>query len=105
MRRFRSRSSLAHTLNDANTLFVDFFNKVWLGWTLAGLAAVGWYKYAPDAGEGTYLTDWMSYYSTSSEVWNKINLQHLLMSAEGQMEVLTITDAKRPPVHRYRFPQ
>ncbi|KIP06591.1 hypothetical protein PHLGIDRAFT_35859 [Phlebiopsis gigantea 11061_1 CR5-6] len=83
----------------------DFFNKVWLGWTFAGLAAVGWYKYAPEAGEGTYLTDWMSYYNTSSEVWNKINLQHLVMSTEGQMEVLTIADAKKPPVHRYRFPQ
>ena len=88
-----------------SSLCLDFFNKVWLSWAVAGLAAVGWYKYAPQAGEGTYLTDWMSHYNTSSEVWNKINVKHLIMSTEGQMDVLTVMDAKKPPVHRYRFPQ
>ena len=84
---------------------VDFFNKVWLGWTLAGLTAVGFYKYAPAAGEGTYLTDVINHYNTSREVWNRINLKHLVLSAEEQSDVLTVAHAKSPPVHRYRFPQ
>lgn len=80
-------------------------NKVWLGWTLAGLTAVGFYKFAPSPEDDTVVSRFIQYYSTPKETWAKINVKHLLLSAEEQLDVLTIVDAKRPPVHRFRYPQ
>lgn len=108
VRRLDLLDQISPTKRTADTVIlvcIDFFNKVWLGWTVAGLVTMGWYNYAPGSGEGTYLTKAISHYITPHQVWERINLKHLTMSAEGQVDALTVGSAKRPPVHRYRYPQ
>ena len=72
---------------------------------LFGLAVAGFYNFAPTPGEDAYLTRWIAHYKPQKELWENINFQHLLLSAKGSDETLLVTDAKRPPIHRYRYPQ
>ncbi|KAI0793262.1 hypothetical protein C8Q75DRAFT_749520 [Abortiporus biennis] len=77
----------------------------WRYFILFGLFSVGFYKFAPSPSEENYVTEFLKHYATPREVWSKLNLQHLVLSAEDQEGVLLTADAKLPPVHRYRFPQ
>ena len=47
----------------------------------------------------------IDHYRTPKEAWEKVNLRHLALEAQGSQETLIIADAQRPPVHRYRYPQ
>lgn len=100
-----SRRKLVHHPCLALTIMAAFSTGLWRNIVLAGLAAAAFYKFAPVPGDETYLTKWIAQYSIPRETWNKANLTHLLLSVEGQQDTLVIADAKRPPVHRYRFPQ
>ncbi|KAI0686360.1 hypothetical protein BC835DRAFT_1256643, partial [Cytidiella melzeri] len=83
----------------------SFSNKTWRNWALGGLAVALFYKFAPTPGDDAYLTRWISLYSTDKSLWADRLQKHLLLSAEGQVQSLIVADAKRPPVHRYRYPQ
>lgn len=89
------------------SLFYDiaFANSVWRNWVLAGLAVVGFYKFAPTPGEETYITRWISQYATDKSTWQELNLKHLALSAEGQNDALVVQGAKKSSVLRYRYPQ
>lgn len=71
---------------------------------LFSLVVVGFYKYAPKRDEENQITRFLEHNATPREVWAKLNLQHLLLEAEGQVDTLIVADAKRGPVHRYRYP-
>ncbi|CCM00404.1 uncharacterized protein FIBRA_02434 [Fibroporia radiculosa] len=83
----------------------DFSSPVWRNFVLLGLAAAGFYKLAPAPGDDTYLTRFIAHYSTPRDVWENIRFKHLLLTVEGSDDTLLVADAKRPPIHRYRYPQ
>ncbi|KAI0342047.1 hypothetical protein BDW22DRAFT_1395900 [Trametopsis cervina] len=107
----RLASSAAHDDHhhhpEDNTVYPQetFANKTWRNWALAGLAAILFYKFAPAPGDETYLTRWIKMYQTEKSVWTELNNKHLALSAVGQIENLVVADARRPPVHRLRYPQ
>ncbi|EKM54351.1 uncharacterized protein PHACADRAFT_258151 [Phanerochaete carnosa HHB-10118-sp] len=82
-----------------------FANKVWLGWALAGLTASAFYKFAPSPEDDSYVKRLIDHYRIPKEAWEKINIKHLTLEAQGAQEMLIVADARRPPVHRFRFPQ
>ena len=86
-------------------VYTDFSSGVWRNFIIFGLAVVGFYKFAPSPTEDNYITRWIAHYKTPNKVWESINFNHLVMSAQGCDDVLLVTDAKRPPIHRYRYPQ
>ncbi|KAJ3477315.1 hypothetical protein NLI96_g10541 [Meripilus lineatus] len=96
-----------HAAESTNVAFPkeDFSSPVWRNFILFGLAVVGFYKFAPSPDESNYVTRLLEHNAVPREVWSKLNLQHLLLSAEGQQNTLTIADAQRKPIHRYRYPQ
>ena len=70
---------------------------MWLGWALAGLAAVGWYKYAPSPEEDNYVKRFIEhYFRTPRETWERLNLKHLTLEAQASQETLIVADARKP---------
>ena len=72
---------------------------------LATLGVVAFYKFAPAPGEENRLTAALAEYSKPSEFWEKLTLKHLMQTVEVSDGALLVGEAKRPPVHRYRYPQ
>ena len=85
--------------------FQGFASKGWAYTVAAALATVAFYKYAPAPGEANYITRYIEYYQTPRELWERINNHHLAISHDASEAKLLIDDAKRPPIHRYRYPQ
>jgi hypothetical protein len=77
----------------------------WRNSILTALVAVGFWNYAPAPGEDVYLTRWIAMYHTSTEEWLRLNLKHLVQSQQESQGIRLLTDARRPPMYRYRFPQ
>ncbi|KAI0319175.1 hypothetical protein OF83DRAFT_1163084 [Amylostereum chailletii] len=78
------------------------------GWTysiVAALGIVGFYKFAPTAGEDNFLTRYIAFYYTPVEEWATRNAKHLQLSSELSEAQHVIQGACRPPVRRYRYPQ
>jgi hypothetical protein len=72
---------------------------------LFSFLAVGFYKYAPAPSDDVYLTRWIAMYSASPDLWLNINAKHTALQKDiSEMNVL-LNDAKKPRVHRYRYPQ
>jgi len=69
------------------------------------LVAVGFWKFAPSPEEDVYLTRWIAMYATPVEEWSRVNLKHLLLSQEESEGIKLVSDARLPPVYRYRYPQ
>ncbi|KAF8070263.1 hypothetical protein FPV67DRAFT_1668136 [Lyophyllum atratum] len=82
-----------------------FSGPFWRNTVLASLFAVAAYKYAPEPTEDVYLTRWIALYSPSREQWLDMAAKHTALSVESSETTLLVTNAKRPPVHRYRYPQ
>ncbi|KAG5652238.1 hypothetical protein H0H81_005732 [Sphagnurus paluster] len=82
-----------------------FAGPFWRNTVLSGLAIVLAYKYAPEPTNDTYLTRWIALYTTPRDQWLDMAVKHTAMSAESSETTLLITDAKKPTVHRYRYPQ
>ncbi|PSS37879.1 hypothetical protein PHLCEN_2v347 [Hermanssonia centrifuga] len=82
----------------------DFSSSIWRNAIVFGLVGAALYKYAPSS-EDPILTRFISHYSTPKTVWEDLNVKHLLQTVENQIDTLVIADARRPPVHRYRYPQ
>ena len=72
---------------------------------MLSLLAVGFYKFAPAPGEDAGLTRWLASTATPREVWEYRNAKHLALVQRASADTLLTTDARRPPVHRYRYPQ
>ncbi|KAG6857256.1 hypothetical protein H0H87_007089 [Tephrocybe sp. NHM501043] len=83
----------------------DFSSPVWRNTVLAGLVAAAAYKFAPEATHDTYLTRWIALYSTPRERLMDIAVKHTAMSADDSDTEQVLFNAKRNPMHRYRFPQ
>ena len=66
---------------------------------------MAFYKFAPAPGEDNRLTAALAEYTKPSEFWEKLTVKHLLQTVEVSDGALLIGDAKRAPVHRYRYPQ
>jgi hypothetical protein len=66
---------------------------------------VGFYKFAPAPDQDAYLTRWIARITPPREVWENLNVRHLRQAQQLSEETLLISDAKRPTVHRYRYPQ
>lgn len=84
---------------------VDFSSHVWGKSILAITGVLAFVKFAPSPDEDNYVTRAIAHYSTPPEYWTELNLKHLYLTTEKQAEALVIADAKKPPVHRYRYPQ
>ena len=82
-----------------------FNTSFWRRATVAALGVVAFYKFAPSPNEDNYFSRLLTHYNTPAEYWAKLNTQHLFLSASEQSEQLVIADAKKSPVHRYRYPQ
>ncbi|KDQ57572.1 hypothetical protein JAAARDRAFT_130734 [Jaapia argillacea MUCL 33604] len=108
-RRLASSDSHAHEHHEEhdNTQYPkeDFSSPAWRGVILASLLVAGFYKYAPEPGEDNLLTSYIARYGTPSQVWEKINKQHLYLTQEATETILLFQDAKRPAIHRCRYPQ
>jgi len=83
----------------------DFSSPIWRNFVLFGLAVVGFYKFAPAPGEDNVVSRTIAHYSTPGEVWERLTQNNLLLAVEASDDNLLVADAKRPPVHRYRYPQ
>ncbi|KAI0081871.1 hypothetical protein K474DRAFT_1671433 [Panus rudis PR-1116 ss-1] len=83
----------------------DFSNSFWRRFVLAGLLAAGFYKFAPSPEEDNLVSRFVAQFKTPQDVWASINSKHLELSAKAQVNTSIVADAKRPLVHRYRFPQ
>ncbi|TCD62605.1 hypothetical protein EIP91_006651 [Steccherinum ochraceum] len=83
----------------------NFSSHVWGKSILAVAGVIAFYNFAPAPGEDNYISRVISHYSTPSEYWQKLNEQHLALSAQAQSDQLVIAEAQMPPVHRYRYPQ
>jgi len=78
-----------------------FWGKVLLFSFLTGAAV----KYAPEARDDLYLTRWIALYSTPRDYWLALNAKHTAQSEEVAGNNLLVSDAKAPPIHRFRYPQ
>ncbi|CAL1707011.1 unnamed protein product [Somion occarium] len=83
----------------------DFSAPIWRRFILYSLLAVGFYKFAPSPKEDNPFSRFLDQYRTPQEVWAAVNLKHLELSAQSQVDNLLVAEAKRPPVHRFRYPQ
>lgn len=72
---------------------------------MISLVAVGFYKWAPSPGQDVYLTRWLAQYMTPRDFWASLNEKHLLLSQQASDDTILQADAKRPHIHRYRYPQ
>ena len=84
---------------------LDFSSPIWRNTLIASLVTVGAYKYAPEPGDDTYLTRWIALYQTPRETWLEINAVHTAKQQEASTYNILLSDARKEPAHRYRYPQ
>jgi len=82
-----------------------FGNAFWRNVLLLSLAGVATYKYAPRADDDLYLTRWIKMYTNSREHWLQLNAKHTAQQMEVSHTGMLLSDAQRPAVHRFRYPQ
>jgi hypothetical protein len=94
-------------MSDSVTLTapVGFGGPFWRNTVLASLLAVAAYKYAPEPTDDTFLTRWIALYTTPRDQWLDMAAKHTAQSVDISEITLLVTNAKKPPVHRYRYPQ
>ncbi|KAK2467778.1 hypothetical protein APHAL10511_000073 [Amanita phalloides] len=83
----------------------DFSSPVWRNALIASLLAVVACKYAPEPGDGTYLTRWIAFYQTPRSRWLEMNADHTVKQLEASEQNILLSDAQKEPAHRYRYPQ
>lgn len=84
---------------------LGFNNALWRNTVLFSLLAAGFYKYAPEPSDDVYLTRWIAMYTAPRDLWLELNAKHTAQQQEVSDTAMLITDAKKPRVHRYRYPQ
>ncbi|KAF9458444.1 hypothetical protein BDZ94DRAFT_1313276 [Collybia nuda] len=78
---------------------------LWRNTFLASIVVVAAYKYAPEPTEDAYLTRWITLYGSPRTLWLELNAKHTAMEQANSEATILLTDAKKPKVHRYRYPQ
>ncbi|GLB37221.1 hypothetical protein LshimejAT787_0402720 [Lyophyllum shimeji] len=81
-----------------------FSGPFWRNTVLASVLAVAAYKYAPEPTDDAYLTRWIALYTPSRDQWLDMAAKHTALSVEESETTLLVTSAKKPPVHRFRYP-
>lgn len=87
------------------TFCVAFSNKAWRNFLLVTIGGLAFYKFAPSPEGDTWFGRTLAYWAIPKEIWSKANGDHLIKAADLQDGQLILTDAKLPPVHRFRYPQ
>ena len=82
-----------------------FSGPFWRNTALASLLVAAAYKYAPEPSEDVYLTRWIALYTSPRDLWTDLAAKHTAMSLDQSETKLLVSDAQKPPVHRYRYPQ
>lgn len=88
-----------------NHLQPGFGSPIWGYAMLCSLLAVGAYKYAPEPTGDVYLTRWIAMYTSPRNLWLDLNAKHTALQQDISEGNLLLSDAKKPRVHRYRYPQ
>ncbi|KAJ8592729.1 hypothetical protein M405DRAFT_872823 [Rhizopogon salebrosus TDB-379] len=104
-RKFASHDSHAHHDDTHYSSEAGFSTPFWRNTVALSLLAVGFYKFAPSPNQDVYLTQWLAQYMTPRDFWAAINEKHLLLSQQASDNTILQADAKRPNIHRYRYPQ
>lgn len=86
-------------------MFSGFATPFWRNVLLISIGTVLAVKYAPEPGEDAYLTRWIAMYKPSTDTWLERNAAHTAQQKDKAAESQLIQDAKRPLVHRFRYPQ
>jgi hypothetical protein len=84
---------------------LGFGGALWRNTALFSIVAVAAYKYAPEAAEDVYLTRWIALYKSHRNLWLELNAAHTALEQDNSETNILLTDAKKPKVHRYRYPQ
>ncbi|KAF8813612.1 hypothetical protein BYT27DRAFT_7250526 [Phlegmacium glaucopus] len=82
-----------------------FGNAFWRNVLLLSLVGAATYKYAPRANDDLYLTQWIKMYMNSRDHWLALNAKHTAQQMEVSHAGMLLSDAQRPAVHRFRYPQ
>jgi len=82
-----------------------FGNAFWRNILLLSLAGVATYNYAPRPDDNLYLTRWIKMYMSSRDHWLTLNAKHTAQQMEVSHAGMLLSDAQRPAVHRFRYPQ
>jgi len=81
-----------------------FSGPFWRNTVLASLLVVAAYKYAPEPTDDAYLTRWIALYTPPRDQWLNMAAKHTALSVDESETTLLVTSAKKPPVHRFRYP-
>ncbi|KAF9047277.1 hypothetical protein BJ165DRAFT_1081353 [Panaeolus papilionaceus] len=101
-----SASRLPHEEHDSTVYPAEGFgNAFWRNVVLISLAGVAAVKFAPAANDEVYLTRWIAMYSSPRDYWLELNAKHTAQQAKVSEDHLLVSDAHRPAVHRFRYPQ
>ena len=88
-----------------NVVITGFSGPFWRNTLIASLLLAAAYKYAPEPGDDVYLTRWIALYTTPRDLWTELATKHTAMSLDLSETKLLLNDARKPLVHRYRYPQ
>lgn len=86
-------------------LDTDFATPFWRNALVAAGLVVVAYKYAPEPGEDVYLTRWIAMYANPVGEWLDNNASRTAIQEVGAENTRLMMSARRPPVHRFRYPQ
>lgn len=82
-----------------------FGGPVWRYTILGSLLAIGAYNYAPEPTNDVYLTRWIAMYTAPRSLWLELNAKRTALAEDNSETNLLLSDAKKPRVHRFRYPQ
>ncbi|PBK73784.1 hypothetical protein ARMSODRAFT_1015330 [Armillaria solidipes] len=94
-----------HHEEDTTVYPKEGFGAGWRNAVLGAVAVAVAYQFAPSPGEDALLTRWMAERQTPVRQDFERNLNHTILTQELSNERIFFAEAKRPVIHRYRFPQ
>jgi hypothetical protein len=86
-------------------MYPGFGSAFWRNVLLISIAGVVGVKLAPSADKDVYLTRWIAMYKTPASYWETLNAKHTAQTEEQAHVHILLSDAQKPPVHRFRYPQ
>jgi len=88
-----------------DVVITGFSSSFWRNTLIGSLLLAAAYKYAPEPGDDVYLTRWIALYTTPRDLWTELASKHTAMSLDLSETKLLLSAARKPLVHRYRYPQ
>ncbi|KAF7782478.1 hypothetical protein Agabi119p4_1854 [Agaricus bisporus var. burnettii] len=98
-------ASTNHAGEHTNYPKEDFVTPFWRNALIAAGLVVAAYKYAPEPGKDVYLTRWIAMYTTPVGEWLKRSVSRAAAQEVEAENTRLMMSARRPLVHRYRYPQ